>query len=201
MIDHVLRSPKEQLLKPIAKSLRKVHPTSLTLVALSVGLAAALAIALDLYGLALLLWLLNRLLDGLDGELARLFSKQTDFGAYLDILVDYAIYTAIPAALALTNPSPLNLTATIVLLGFFYLNSASWMYLAALLEKRGQGSSNQGERTSITMPKGLIEGAETIIFYCLFIVFPAHLASLFFIMCFFLLITILQRLRWAHRHL
>ena len=201
MIDHILRSPKEQVLRPLAKRLADLEPTSVTLLALGIGLGAVVALIFKLNALALGLWLLNRLLDGLDGELARLTGKQTDLGGYLDILVDYTVYAAIPITLALTNPSPLNVIAIVTLLGFFYLNTASWMYLAALLEKRNLGSSAQNERTSITMPTGLIEGAETVVFYCLFIVFPYYLATLFFIMSGLLLITTVQRLRWAFKHL
>jgi hypothetical protein len=75
------------------------------------------------------------------------------------------------------------------------------MYLAALLEKRDVGAVDAGELTTITMPAGLIEGAETIVFYTLFLVFPDHAALLFQVMAVAVLFTAAQRLVWAIRTL
>lgn len=202
MIDKVLRSPKEQALAPVAlRLLRSIHPTAITLVAFGVGLAAAVAAWQQAYALGLVLWLLNRILDGLDGTVARLYHKQSDFGGYLDIVLDIAVYAVIPLALALGINTPPVYIALGVLLGTFYINSASWMYLAALLEKRNRGAAARGEMTTVTMPGGLIEGAETIIFFSLFFLFPQALVSLFVVMALLVLATSAQRLVWAVRHL
>lgn len=73
------------------------------------------------------------------------------------------------------------------------------MYLAAILEKR---NLSRGDKlTTITMPTGIIGGTETILFYTVFIFFPAHLVWLFSLMGLLILVTILQRLAWAYRHL
>ena len=50
--------------------------------------------------LALGLWLVNRLLDGLDGTLARRSGRQSERGAYADILADVIVYAAIPLGIA-----------------------------------------------------------------------------------------------------
>ncbi|MEZ4605660.1 MAG: hypothetical protein R2865_02330 [Deinococcales bacterium] len=83
------------------------------------------------------------------------------------------------------------------LLSSFYINAASWMYLAALLEKRAVKHS----LTSIIMPAGLIEGAETILFFSLFMLFPEHLYQLFSLMATLVIITVIQRLWWVFRRL
>lgn len=46
------------------------------------------------------------------------------------------------------------------------------MYLSALLEKRGAGARASGEPTSVTMPRGLVGGTETVLFYSAFLLFP-----------------------------
>jgi hypothetical protein len=51
------------------------------------------------------------------------------------------------------------------------------------------------------MPAGLIGGTETIIFYSAFIVFHSVLPWLFGLMGLLVVVTILQRLLWAIRHL
>ncbi len=202
MIDKLLRSPKESLLSPIARrSLRSVHPTTITILAFGLGVLCAAAAWLEYFALALLLWLLNRVLDGIDGTIARLHRKQSDLGGYLDMMCDTVIYALIPLALALTHHSTAGYLSLALLLGSFYINAASWMYLAALLEKRRSGAARHGELTTITMPGGLIEGAETIIFFCLFLLFPAAMVPLFVFMAPLVVFTAAQRWIWAARHL
>lgn len=202
MVDRLLRIPKEQVLTPIAGHLlRRIHPTTMTVVAFGVGGAAALAIWRGYYLPGLVLWLLNRVLDGLDGTLARVTDQQSDFGAYLDIVLDTVMYAAIPTALALSIDRPYAYQALVLLLISFYVNSASWMYVAALLEKRRAGASVSGELTTITMPGGLIEGTETIAFFVLFLLFPRAMVLLFVVMALLTFVTIGQRLVWAARAL
>ncbi|NJP07697.1 MAG: CDP-alcohol phosphatidyltransferase family protein [Chloroflexaceae bacterium] len=201
MLDKILRSPKEQMLSPVAyRLLRPIHPTSITITAWAIGMFAAIAAWQQAYLLALLLWVLNRLLDGLDGTVARIHQKQTDLGGYLDVLLDTSIYCALPLGLALAANTPAVYLNLALLLGSFYLNTASWMYLAALLEKRQHGANAQQELTTVTMPGGLIEGLETMIFFALFLLFPASIGPLFAIMALLVVVTVIWRLSWAIRH-
>ena len=112
-------------------------------------------------------------------------------------MADFAIYALLPIALVVSNPSLSGWFALAFMLACFYINAASWMYLSALLEKR---QSSQG-LTSIAMPSGLIEGSETIIVYCLFIVFHNLLPVLYTVMAMLVIITIFQRLSWAESEL
>ncbi|GIK75702.1 MAG: hypothetical protein BroJett021_46900 [Chloroflexota bacterium] len=201
MLDHTLRAYKDDLLRPIASQLRPISPNTITVIALIVGLGAAGAAAIQAYWLALGLWLLNRLLDGLDGMVARSFARQSDLGGYLDIMFDFVVYAAVPIGLYWADQNSTNALALIFLLGSFYINAASWIYLAAILEKRAAGARARGERTTVAMPDGLIGGAETILFFCLFLSFPSALALLFAIMTGMVLIGVGMRLYWAQRNL
>ena len=53
------------------------------------------------------------------------------------------------------------------------------MYLAAILEQRHEGAAARGESTTVTMPPGLIGGAETVGFYVAFFLWPAYQTWLF----------------------
>ncbi|RMF04870.1 MAG: CDP-alcohol phosphatidyltransferase family protein [Chloroflexi bacterium] len=201
MLDHYLRGTKDYLLNMLARPLYKIPPNLITVVSLVVGLAAGVMLAGQLYLAGFLLWALNRLLDGLDGAIARETGQQTDFGGYLDILADFVVYAVIPIALVVGQPSISGFLVLAFLLAAFYVNSASWMYLSAILEKRKHGSRATGELTTVTMPEGLIGGAETVLFFSLFIVWPQQLVPLFVLMAVLVLVTAGQRLVWAARHL
>ncbi|HMP42107.1 MAG TPA: CDP-alcohol phosphatidyltransferase family protein [Roseiflexaceae bacterium] len=181
--------------------LRLLHPTSVTLLAAVVGIAAAGAAWQGAYLPAIGLWILNRILDGLDGTLARVTDQQSDLGAYLDIVLDHVVYVAVPLGLALAAATDAAYFALAALLASFYINAASWMYLAALLEKRTSGAVARGDLTTVTMPGGLIEGAETVVFYTMFLLLPDLLVPLFGLMAILVLVTVGQRLVWALREL
>jgi phosphatidylglycerophosphate synthase len=201
MLDHTMRGFKDRLLHPLAEALGHFPPNAMTLLAMVVGLTAAVTATQQMYLLALGLWLASRLLDGLDGILARLNDRQTDFGGYLDIVADFVVYAAIPIGLFLGRATTELGVSLVLLLGIFYVNAASWMYLSAIREKRSVGASASGELTTITMPAGLIGGTETILFYSAFLIWPDALRWLFLAMAGLVLIGVIQRLWWAHQHL
>lgn len=194
MFDHLLRKPKQKLLAPLARRLA-IAPNGVTAAGLVVGLLGVYFTATGDWNSGLKLWLCNRILDGLDGEIARAQNTHSDLGGYLDMMADLTVYALIPLALALSSSSLWAPAA--FMLGAFYLNLGSWMYLSSILEKRGLGAQARGESTQITMPKGLIEGGETVIFYTLFYLLPKALPILFITFGCLTLITALQRIRWA----
>ena len=202
MLDDRLRHLKDRLLADwIARRGLNASPTMVTGIGLFVGLAGIGLTAQGAFGWGLLLWVANRLLDAVDGALARGQARQSDLGGYLDILADYVVYAGVPIALVVALPSLERYLALALLLASFYINTVSWAYLAALLEKRARGAVARGEATSVTMPAGLIGGIETTLFYALFLLFPARLIPLFALMTLLVVITVVQRLAWARREL
>ncbi|MBA2458047.1 MAG: CDP-alcohol phosphatidyltransferase family protein [Gemmatimonadales bacterium] len=197
MFDEWLRAYKDRLLAGVAGRLGRVSPNQVTVLAFLVGAGAVAAIAGGRRPLALVLWLLNRLLDGLDGTLARLHGRSSDFGAYLDILLDFAVYAAVPVALVLAAPAPGATLAALVLMASFYLNAASWMYLSALLERRGEHVG----ATRVVMPAGLVGGTETIVLYSAAILLPRQLGAICWLMAGLVFAGVIQRLLWARRRL
>lgn len=199
MFDSPLRRFKDQVGTPLARHMSRVSPTFISMLGLVIGLLATYAAYRQQYLWALALWLLNRILDGLDGLIARLHQRQSDFGGYVDILTDFAIYAALPIGLVVGSPSEQHYLALIFLLAVFYVNTASWMYLAAILEKRAAHTAET--QTTIVMPAGIIGGFETIIAYGIFLLFPSYITILFSIFAALVFITIIQRLLWAKQNL
>ncbi len=199
MFDTPLRRFKDQVGTPLAQRMSRISPIFISISALIVGLLATYAAFQQHYLFAFALWILNRILDGLDGLIARLHNGQSDFGGYVDILTDFVIYAALPIGLVAGAASNEHYLALAFLLASFYVNSASWMYLSAILEKHAAHSPDT--QTTIVMPAGIIGGFETIIAYGIFLLFPAHITLLFSIFAALVFITIIQRLVWARQNL
>ncbi|MBI2332029.1 MAG: CDP-alcohol phosphatidyltransferase family protein [Chloroflexi bacterium] len=199
MFDSSLRRFKDQVGAPLAMRMSHVSPIFISILALAVGLLAAYAAFKGQYIWALALWIFNRVLDGLDGLIARLHDRQSDFGGYVDILTDFVIYATLPIGLVAGTASEEHYLALAFMLASFYVNSASWMYLSAILEKRASHSPKT--QTTIVMPAGIIGGFETIIAYGVFILFPTYITILFSVFAALVFITTAQRLVWARQNL
>ncbi|MEM7641151.1 MAG: CDP-alcohol phosphatidyltransferase family protein [Pseudomonadota bacterium] len=153
---------------------RGITADAITLAGLILGLAAALAIALGTPGWALIPLLASRLMDGLDGAVARA-TRKTDFGGYLDIWCDFIFYGAIPFAFAFLDPA--NAVPAAFLLLTFYVNGTSFLGYAIMAEKRRIETTAQGQK-SLYYSAGLLEGSETIAFFVLICLLPEHFAIL-----------------------
>lgn len=196
MLDKALHHLLRPTLRHAARALVRlgVGADALTLTGFVLGLAAAGAIALQQFGAGLALLLLSRLMDGLDGAVARA-TAPTDRGGFLDITLDFLFYAAIPLAFAVANPGA-NALAAAVLLAAFMGTGSSFLAFAVLAEKRGM--------TSLTLPDksfyflgGLTEGTETIAAFvamCLWPQFFAPIAYGFALLC---AITTAMRIGWG----
>jgi phosphatidylglycerophosphate synthase len=201
MFDLPLRVLKENLLGFFVPMFTGTHPNTITLISGIFGIVCACCCIFEYWNLALGMWWINRFLDGMDGVVARKFGLSSDFGGYLDILVDFFIYALIPIAIGVGEDRNVVWIAIAVMEGVFFVNAASLFQLAAILEKNKFGSKRNGELTSVTMPPSLIEGAETVIFFSAFIVFHRSAELLFLLFAFLVLITAIYRLVWASKRL
>ena len=79
MLDAVLRPVKEKLLNPFADVIGKqfgINPNTLTMISFVCGLGAIISIGwFHSFGWGQILWILNRIIDGLDGVVARRTGK------------------------------------------------------------------------------------------------------------------------------
>ncbi|SDT93663.1 CDP-alcohol phosphatidyltransferase family protein [Stappia sp. ES.058] len=148
---------------------RGVTADAVTVAGFGLGLLAALIVALGAPVVAFFLIALNRLADGLDGAVARA-SHTSDRGGYLDIVLDFFFYGAVPFAFALLDPDANALAAAALLLAF-YMNGASFLGFSVMAEKRGITTDIQGQK-SLYYLGGLAEGAETIAVFLAMCLWP-----------------------------
>jgi phosphatidylglycerophosphate synthase len=139
---------------------------------LGLGAAAAIASGAPIAGLALLL--ASRLMDGLDGAVARL-TRPTDRGAFLDIALDFLFYASIPLAFAVADPAANALPAAVLLAAFIGTGS-SFLAFAVLAERRGLKSEDYPQK-GIYYLGGLTEASETLICFVLMCLWPMHFAG------------------------
>lgn len=168
---------------------RGIGPNAVTLIGLVPGLLAAVAIAHGAFALGLALVLLNRLLDGLDGAVARA-TRQTDFGGYLDIVADFAFYVAVPLGFGFAAPA--NAVPAMILVAAFTLTGISFLAFAALAAKRGIETEAHG-RKSFFYNTGLAEGTETILVFVLMCIWPGQFGLFAWIYGGLCLLTVIQR--------
>lgn len=143
----------------------------ITVLGFAVGMMAVPALYFDFTGLALLLIIMNRLMDGLDGAVARV-QGPTDLGGYLDITLDFIFYSAVVFGFALMNPLENALAASFVIFSFMGTGS-SFLAFAIMAEKRSIERLDYG-RKSLYFLGGLAEGSETIAFLLLICLFPEY---------------------------
>ena len=178
MFDHRLREQLDAPLTAIAARLDRpwITPDRLTLAGLVVGLASAGLAASQLWAWALAAWWVSRLLDGLDGPLARRRSggPGSPAGGFLDITADFLVYGAtvvgvavgtVGSAAAVTDWLPF----AAVLLAY-YLNGTAFLAFSSIAERTGH---RLDDGRSLSFLGGLAEGAETIVVHSLWLLLPA----------------------------
>ena len=144
--------------------------------------------------MAALAIIFNRVLDGLDGLVARK-NGISDRGAFLDISLDFIFYASIPLAFGLYDPTKNSLYACILLFSFF--GTGSTFLAFSIMAERRKISSSLFSLKGFYYLGGLMEGTETIIFILLLCIFPNHFPVLALIFSFLCVISTFIRLKVA----
>jgi phosphatidylglycerophosphate synthase len=184
----LISAPLDRVGRWIARA--GIPANAVTLSGTVVAIASMTAIAYRAYALGLALIALCRILDGLDGAVARA-SHRTDLGGYLDIVSDYVFYGGVPLAFAIAAPDQNALPAA-ALLASFLLTGASFLAFATLAAKRGLASEPQRQK-SFFYSNGLMGGTETIAFFVAMALWPAHFATLAWVCAGLCVLTAIQR--------
>lgn len=198
MLDGAVRARIEPAINGLARGIARtgVSANAITVLAWVLGVVAAGLIAGHAYLAGMVVLLASRLCDGLDGAVARIKGK-TDFGGYLDIVLDFAIYGIIPVGFALADPAA-NAVAAAVLVFSFYVNGASFLAFAIMAEKHGLSTGQRGEK-SFFFTTGLAEATETIAVFVLACLFPAWFPWLAWAFAAICLYTALSRIVMTRR--
>ena len=195
MLDSQIQKFSQKPLSILAKFfLKLIEPNHMTILGFIFGLFMCVLVFFQFYFLALILLVLNRLCDGLDGIMARL-TIPTPLGGYLDIVHDFTIYSGFVLAFGLSNS---NYTIISMILLFLYIGTGTTFLARAALQTQLDKTAKSFDLKN-ELPKGfyyssgLIEGTETIIYMVLCLLLPNFynfLSILFGILC---LITFISR--------
>ena len=163
-----LVTPPLKLLARLAEQMG-ITPDQITLAGFLTGMAAVPMLYLQEYTTALVLILINRILDGMDGVLARM-TTPTNAGGFLDITLDFIFYPAVVFGFALADPGT-NALAAAALIFSFVGTGSSFLAFAAMAEK-SQIKSVTYPHKSLYYLGGITEGTETIALFVLMCLFP-----------------------------
>lgn len=195
MIDAQVRKLIDPPLEEMGKFLAGmgVSANFVTVSGFVIGMMAIPLLALQFYTAALVPILINRFFDGLDGAIARQTGR-TDFGGYLDIVLDFIFYSGVVFGVALGQPEQAVFAAFLIY--SFIGSGSSFLAFAIVAAKRELTTEVRGKK-SIYYLGGLAEGTETIIALLLICLLPSYfpqIAVVFGIMCW---ITTVARIRIA----
>ena len=161
-----LKAPLGSAVRPLDRA--GLTATQLTVIGAVIGLLAATAIMFDALIAAAILLGSNRLLDGLDGALARV-QGPTERGAFLDISCDFLVYSAVPLAFAIRDP---NVALAAAFLLFSFVGTSSSFLTFSIFAARHRLENQALKEKSIYYLQGLTEGFETTVVLLLMCLIP-----------------------------
>ena len=181
MFDTVLRRHLAGPLDRVAALLDRawITPDRLTLLGLVVGLTSAVTAAGQLWLWSLACWLASRVLDGLDGPLARRRAAAaradrsgssapvgSEAGGFLDITADFTVYGATVVGVAVGTAAAAGPEHTwgswlpfLAVLLAYYVNGTAFLAFSSIAERTGH---RLDDGRSFSFLAGLTEGAETV---------------------------------------
>lgn len=176
-----------QLIEPVLRQAARwldqpwINPDRITIAGLVLGLGSAAAAGLQVWIAALVLWLLSRLADGLDGPLARrrAGAGHTDAatGGFLDISADFVVYSVSVLGVAFGTSHALgtSLWPFLLVLVAYYVNGATLLAFSSIAEKTGRQIDDD---RSLSFVPGWAGATETILVHGLWLVLPQFAGQL-----------------------
>lgn len=196
MIDNAFRARLPGYVGPLLALYRRwgLTPNQVSGLGFAIALGASAAVAMGWPLWAFALWWLSRLADGTDGIHARATGQESDFGGYLDIVLDMAAYGAMVLGFAVAFPDGIIQWA--LMLFFYILCIASALALGMQEAKRALPPRDD---RGLRLGAGLAEGGETGIAYSVFLLAPAWLTWTTWLWVAILAFTVVARTLLARR--
>ena len=199
MIDHWVNEKLNKKIIYISEYVPKnISANTITLVGFIIGLFAVSFISIKYYILGLVLIIINRFCDGLDGVIARR-NGTTSLGGYLDITCDFIFYSAVIFGFALADQKH-NSLAAIFLLFSFVGTGTSFLAFAAIEKKHNLFLSERGQK-AFYYDRGIVEGTETIAFFVIICLLPEYFPIFGIIFGFLCWLTVCGRIFSAYFYL
>ncbi|MFG6490863.1 CDP-alcohol phosphatidyltransferase family protein [Microbacterium sp. P03] len=205
MLDRALRSFLARPLGAAAAAIDRpgVTPDGLTIAGLVLGVASATTAALQLWAVALALWLISRVLDGLDGTLARRRrgraqlqgapSPPSEAGGFLDITADFVVYGASVVGIAIGATAQFDgpWWPFLLVLFAYYVNGTAFLAFSSIAERTGR-TIDDGR--SLSFLGRLAEGTETIVVHALWLILPFWAWQIALVWSAFVAVSAVQRI-------
>ncbi len=184
MLDSAIRPVIDPPLNALAAKMhaRGLSANAVTGAGFVFSLCAFAALALQAYVVAIVFILLSRLMDGLDGPLARQ-TAPSDLGGYYDIVSDFVFYSGVVFFFSVGRPD-MALPAAFLIFSFVGTGS-SFLTYAIFATKRNLNHDQQGKKAFFYLG-GLTEGTESIaalLVICLFPDYFSYIAVIFGVLC------------------
>ena len=169
-----------------------VNANYISLFALSMSFLSFYLILKDLNYIALFVFLLGRILDGVDGIIANK-TRITEFGGFIDIVFDLISYSLVPLAFILNDNS--NAIFGSILLATFFGTSSAFFGIAIFENNK---FIKRNPEKSFYHVGGFMGGSITILFLSLMFLFPEKfnlIALIFSVLC---IIGTIERIFYAY---
>jgi phosphatidylglycerophosphate synthase len=191
MFDEPFRARFQSLVEPLVRRLGRTGatPNQITITSFAIAVTAAAIVAAGHPIAGIVVWLVSRIGDGLDGALARAAGRSTAYGGFLDITLDMAAYAGMVLGFAHIHPE-LTVAWAAVLFGYVLVITTT-LALSDAAGALGRKVSDT-ERTFQFTP-GLTEAGETNVMYALWAIFPDHVYWLVWLWVAALVATAMQR--------
>lgn len=211
MLDRAVRAALSRPLDAITAAIdrRWVTPDRITVAGLLIGVASAVAAALQLWWPALALWLVSRIADGLDGTLARrrraapggsAAAGGSEAGGFLDITADFVVYgaTVLGVAIGATSGFDAPWWPFLAVLFAYYVNGTAFLAFSSIAERTGR-TIDDGR--SLSFLGRIAEGTETIAVHALWLILPFWSWQIAIGWCLFVAVSAVQRIVVGYRSL
>lgn len=180
MIDRPMRALIARPVDALARAVDRpgITPDGLTLLGLAIGVSSAVAAGLQWWAVSLVLWLASRMIDGLDGALARrrrpaapANSPHSEAGGFLDITADFVVYgaTVVGVAVGATAGFDAPWWPFLAVLFAYYINGAAFLAFSSIAERTGR---QLDDGRSLSFLGRIAEGTETIVVHALWLILP-----------------------------
>jgi len=199
MFDDAFRARFQPAVQPLVVWLARagVTPNAVTVTTFVVALLGAITVAAVDPRAGVVVWLISRIGDGLDGALARATGLSSAFGGFLDITLDMAAYSAMVIAFAVVHPE-YAIGWMAVLAGYVIVITTT---LALSDAARASGTHLSATDRTFQFTRGITEAGETNVAYVIWAFLPAWLPWAIWLWAAALLVTGAQRMILARRTL
>ncbi len=197
MLDKYIVPKIKPPLRALAHSLdnKQITADQVTQTGFVLGLISIAMVAGNQPLIALLFLLLNRLADGIDGELARINSP-TDAGGFLDITLDFIFYALFPLGFAFADPEG-NALAAAVLIASFVGTGSSFLSFSSMAEKKAISHPDFSYKGFYYL-NGLAEGTETILCFAVMCLLPQYFTEIAYSFALICVITTINRVYFGY---